>query len=202
MVYGKTEGRETPGEDADLILGEGDQPGWDYAFSKIANEHLAQAHVARHGLRATIVRLFNVIGPRAKGQVIPIFLGQARARVPLTVHGDGGHRRCFTDVRDIAEAFVRLAHCDDACNDVVNIGSRNEYSLLQLADLAKSATHSDSPVSHIPFEHLPMGEYQRHHPWKTPSLSKARKLIGYAAVHPIDECLREIVALDDNPGLA
>ena len=200
VVYGKTDGRETLREDADLILESGGQPGWDYAVSKVANEQLTQAHMARHNLRATIVRPFNVIGPRSTAAVVPKFVQQARGHAPITVHGDGTHRRCFTDVRDVVEAFVRLAASPDACGETVNVGSRDEYSLLQLADLVKSATHSESPVTRTPYDQLPMGEYQRHIPWKTPNLSKARKLVGYSPVHSIQECLHEIVALGDGPG--
>lgn len=195
VVYGKTEGRETLREDADLILGDGSLPGWDYAVSKIANEHLVQAHIEHHGLRATIVRPFNVIGPRSKEAVVPQFLQQASSRSPLTIHGDGSHRRCFTDVRDVSQALARLILCDDACGQIVNIGTRTEHSLTQLSQLVKRATQSDSTVTHIPYDKLPSGGFHQHIPWKTPNLSKARKLIGYTAVHPLEECLQEMVAL-------
>lgn len=198
MVYGKTEGRETLKEDADLILGPGDTKGWDYALSKVANELLTRAHSERHHLRATVVRLFNVVGPRSRGSVVPNFVDQARAHRPLSVHGDGTHRRCFTDVRDVIAGFVRLAGCDDACGHAVNIGSRKELNLLQLASMVKAITRSTSPVEHIPYENVPFGEIQRHIPWKTPCLAKARQLIGYAASHPIEECLHEIVALGES----
>lgn len=195
MVYGKTEGRETLREDADLILGSDGLPGWDYALSKIANEQLTRAHTERHGLPATIVRLFNVVGPRASGTVVPAFVHQALAQRPITVHGDGTHRRCFTDVRDAVEGMIRLVDCPDARGQTVNIGSRNDYTVLQLAHLVRSISHSPSPVEHIPYEDLPLAGFQRHIPWKTPCLSKARKLVGYAASHAVDECLHEVVAL-------
>lgn len=201
VVYGKTDGRETLREDADLILTSGGQPSWDYALTKVANEHLTLAHMERHKLRATIVRPFNVIGPRSQAAVVPAFMRQAQDNTPLTVHGDGTHRRCFTDVRDVTEAFVRLVDSPEACGETVNIGSRSEHNLLQLAELVKSTTHSDSPIERIPYDQLSSGEYQRHIPWKTPNLAKARRLIGYAPVHSIQECLQEIAALGDPPRL-
>jgi UDP-glucose 4-epimerase len=200
VVYGKTEGRGALKEDADLILGADDHLGWDYAISKIANERLTKSHVERHNLQATVVRLFNVVGPRSQGAAVPTFLGQALARKPITIFGDGSHRRCFTDVRDAVEGLARLAVCDDAHGEIVNIGSRNDLSLTRLVGLVRTVTHSDSPVEHVPFERVLGGEYQRHIPWKTPNLAKARKLIGYTAAHPIDECLQEMLAADDNQG--
>ena len=198
VVYGKTQGRDTLREDADLILGSGGLDGWDYAISKVANERLTQAHVDRHDLRGTIVRLFNVVGPRSLVAVVPTFLDQALSRSPLTIHGDGSHRRCYTDVRDVVEGLVRLVSCDDACGEIVNIGSRNELSLNQLTRLVKTVTHRDSGVEYIPYERVLAGEIQRHIPWKTPCLTKARKLIGFAPAHAMNECLHEMLAFGDS----
>lgn len=195
-VYGKTEGRQVLREDSDLVLGSSG-PGWDYAITKAASETLTLAHVSRHDLRATVVRLFNVIGPRQHGCVVPTFVRQATARESLTVHGDGTQRRCFTDVRDVVEGLIRLAGCEDASGEVVNLGSRNEYSVRCLADMVRSVTHSDSSIELIPYDRLPYGEaWQQHIPYKVPCLDRARQLIGYAAVHPVEESLHEIVALD------
>jgi len=202
MVYGKTEGRDVLREDGDLILGSGDEPGWEYAVSKVANERLALAHADKHDLRATVVRLFNVIGPRQQGTVLPIFLRQAAAREALTVHGDGTQRRSFTDVRDVVEGMARLGTCEDAVGETVNIGSRHDHSVQALADAVRSATRSDSSVECIPYDRLPYGDLQQHMPYKVPCLSKARQLIGYSAVHPLEESVREIVALGPDPETA
>lgn len=199
MVYGKTQGRELLREDSDLVLGGGDEPGWGYALSKAANERLTLAHAAKHDIRATVVRLFNVIGPRQRDTVMPIFVRQATTGEALTVHGDGTHRRCFTDVRDVVEGMARLADCEAACGEVVNIGSRHDHSVQRLADAVRFATHSDSSVEYIPYDRLPYGDFQRHMPYKVPCLSKARQLIGYSAVHPLEETLQEIVTLGPDP---
>ncbi len=151
----------------------------------------------RHHLRATSVRLFNVVGARQTRVVVPAFLDQARRNTAIAVHGDGTQTRCFTDVRDAVEGLVRLADCDEAVGEAVNIGSRFEFSIRELAQHVKTVTISDSAIEMVPYEYDMV-------PSRVPCLSKARRLIGYSAVHPVRDSIREIVALDDGaitPGL-
>ena len=104
-VYGKTCASPLK-EESDLILGPSTSPRWSYACSKAACEFLAHAHRAEHGLAAVVVRLFNTAGPRQTGRygmVIPRFVGQALAGLPITVFGSGDQTRCFCHVHDIAE---------------------------------------------------------------------------------------------------
>ena len=105
-------------------------------------------------------------------------------------------------VADADVVYHLVATIPQACGEIVNIGTRSEHSLLELADLVKAATRSDSSMTHISYDRLPSGDFHRHIPWKTPNLSKARKLIGYSQVHAIEECLHDIVALDSDPGIA
>ena len=104
----------------------------------------------------------------------------------------------FTDVRDAVEGLVRLADCDEAVGETVNIGSRFEFSIREMAQHVKTVTIRDSAIEMVPYEYDIV-------PSCVPCLSKARRLIGYSAVHPVRDSIREIVALDDGaitPGLA
>ncbi len=102
-VYGKS--TEFPfREDADLVMGPTTKGRWSYACSKAIDEFLALAYYKEKKLPVTVVRLFNTVGPRQTGRygmVIPNFVRQALAGAPITVHGDGSQRRCFTDVSDV-----------------------------------------------------------------------------------------------------
>jgi UDP-glucose 4-epimerase len=145
---------------------------WDYALSKIVCEQLTFGHARRHHLRVTAIRLFNVVGARQTDRVVvPTFLGQARRNEAITLHGDGTQSRCFTDVRDAVEGLVRLADCDAAVDETINIGSRNELSVRQLAQHVKSVTGSDSSIETVPYDFQMI-------PSRVPCLGKARQLIG------------------------
>jgi UDP-glucose 4-epimerase len=191
-VYGDLEPDSVLREDGGSLLGNTRVATWDYAVTKIVDEQMTLAHAHTHHLRATVVRLFNTVGSRQDDRtVVTRFLHQALANEDITVHGDGSQSRCFTDVRDVVGGLARLAECDDASGEVVNIGSRNEFSIGQVADLVKSTTGSDSTVESVAYDYETI-------PSRIPCLSKARRLIGYSAVHPVEESIREMAALADD----
>src|SRR5207249_63911 len=84
------------GEDDDRVLGSTRIDRWCYSTSKAVGEHFCFAY-AKMGLKTTIVRYFNVYGPRLDaidvGRVITIFIGQALRNEPVTVIGDGSQTR-------------------------------------------------------------------------------------------------------------
>src|SRR5436309_4616561 len=113
---------------------------WSYACSKAIDEFLALAYWREKKLPTIIVRLFNTVGPRQTGRygmVIPTFVRQALAGEPITVYGDGTQSRCFTHVSDVVGALVRLAEAPEAVGQVFNIGSSEEVTIAELAELVK-----------------------------------------------------------------
>ncbi|HEV3028793.1 MAG TPA: NAD-dependent epimerase/dehydratase family protein, partial [Planctomycetota bacterium] len=88
-------------EEDDRVLGATTMDRWCYSTSKAAGEHYAWAFL-RMGLEVSVVRYFNVFGPRLDkidvGRVITIFMGQILRNEPLTIIGDGKQTRCFTYV--------------------------------------------------------------------------------------------------------
>ena len=134
-VYGK--GNDLPfREDGDLLLGPTTTGRWSYACSKALDEYLALAYWKERGLPVVIGRLFNTVGPRQTGRygmVVPSFVRQALAGSPITVHGDGQQRRCFCHVKDVVRAMADLMDSEKAVGEVVNIGSTDEITILDLA---------------------------------------------------------------------
>src|SRR5439155_25197745 len=99
-VYGKRTSSALTEED-DLIIGSPAKGRWTYAIAKSYGEALVHGYCCRLGVDATVVRLFNTVGPRqtgAYGMVLPRFVGQALNDDDLTVYGSGVQTRCFTHV--------------------------------------------------------------------------------------------------------
>ncbi len=76
-------------------------PATPYAAAKLAGEAYALSFHRTYGVPATVVRPFNVYGPRehvdgTSGEVIPRFVARAMADKPLVVFGDGLQRRSVT----------------------------------------------------------------------------------------------------------
>ncbi|WP_432790901.1 NAD-dependent epimerase/dehydratase family protein [Mycolicibacterium sp. ELW1-p] len=118
-----------------------------YDEAKRFAEAATTAYRTKHGVNTAIMRIFNTYGPRMRpddGRAIPAFVNQALAGVPLTVHGDGSQTRSVCYVDDLVEGAIRLLFSDLA--GPVNIGNPHELTMLELAELIREITGSDSPI--------------------------------------------------------
>ena len=153
-VYGKSQ-KPAFAETDDLLIGPPTLGRWSYACSKLMDEFLALAYWREKGLPVTIVRLFNTVGPRqtgSYGMVLPRFIAAAKRDRPLQVFGDGGQSRCFCYVGDSVEALVRLQNCERSRGEVFNVGSTEEISIRDLAQLVIQTLNSKSTLEFIAYE--------------------------------------------------
>ncbi len=190
-VYGKSR-RAAFSEDDDLLIGPPHLSRWGYACSKLMDEFLALAHARERATPVVITRLFNTVGPRQTGQygmVLPRFLQAARKGGPLRVYGDGRQTRCFCYVLDTVEALVRLQNCPAARGQVFNVGSSEEVSIRQLAELVIEILRSPSCIELVPYAkaYAPGFEDMRR---RKPVVDKLAACTGFRPATP----LREIVA--------
>jgi UDP-glucose 4-epimerase len=194
-VYGKS--AQLPfREDGDLVLGATNLGRWSYACSKAIDEFLALAHHRERGLPIVVGRLFNTVGPRQTGQygmVVPTFARQALAEQPITVFGDGRQQRCFCHVRDVVRALADLMHTDEHFGEVFNVGSREEISILDLADRVRSVAGSASEIVLIPYHEAYGGGFEDMHR-RVPDTSKVESAIGWRQTLRLDDILQDVLA--------
>jgi UDP-glucose 4-epimerase len=194
-VYGKS-ARIPFAEDDDRLLGSTRFARWSYATAKALDEHLCLAYYAQ-GLPVSIVRYFNAYGPRmdAKGYAsdVATFIGQALADQPLTIHHDGQQTRCFTYVTDTVRGTILAATRHEALGEVFNIGSQREISVLELARLVRQLTGSATEPVFVPYSEA-FGASFEAVPRRVPDTSKAARLLGFRAVVPLEQGLRETIA--------
>ena len=107
--------------------------------NKLAGEWYHLLYHDVYGLRTSVLRLTNTIGPRMRVKdARQTFLG---IWVRLLVEGkpfevwDGEQLRDFTYVDDAVEAFLMVAAGNDADGRVFNLGGDGVISLKELADL-------------------------------------------------------------------
>lgn len=194
-VYGKNTA-DRLNEDADRILGSALTARWTYAAAKGLDEAILHAHCVEHGLRASIVRLFNTVGPRQRGRygmVVPSLIDQALVDAPMTVYGDGRQTRCFSYVADIAPAIVAVAEHPQALGRAVNLGGAVEISINDLAGRIRNVLGSTSEIEHVPYERAygPGYEDMRR---RVPDNSFAARLIGYRPTTSIDDMITAVAA--------
>lgn len=112
-----------------------------YAYTKWMAELAIEQYVKNYGIKAVILRYFNVYGPRqpSEGQyatVIGIFLRQMKNNEPFTIVPDGNQKRDFTYVSDVVRANILAMELDLICGgEIINIGSGKNYSILEVADI-------------------------------------------------------------------
>jgi UDP-glucose 4-epimerase len=189
-VYGKSAKPEFSETD-DLLIGPPYLSRWSYACSKLMDEFLALSYFKERQLPVTIARLFNTVGPRQTGyygMVLPRFIAAAKSNQPLRVFGNGRQTRCFCYVADTVEALLRLSRTQAAHGEIVNIGSTEEISILDLAQRVIALTHSESPIELIPYDqaYTPGFEDMLR---RKPSTEKLTRLTQFRPTTPLDQII-------------
>jgi dTDP-glucose 4,6-dehydratase len=154
-----------------------------YDEAKRFGEALTMAYRRTLGLDTKIVRIFNTYGPGLEpgdGRVVSNFLAQAIAGTPLTIYGDGTQTRSFCFVDD--EVAGLLALLESECSGPMNIGSPDEYSVRELADLVLEVTGSSSTIE---TRELPGDDPAR----RRPDISLAQRVLGWEPSTPLREGL-------------
>jgi len=110
-----------------------------YAVSKILTENQC-AYYRNRGLECIVVRPFNHIGPgQNKGFILPDFyerLKEAKPSANIQV-GNINTKRDYTDVRDIVDAYVKIATAPTLQHPLYNVCSGKSTSGKELLDLLK-----------------------------------------------------------------
>ena len=190
-VYGKSQ-KPSFSEDDDLLIGPPHLGRWSYACSKLMDEFLAMAYARERKLPVIVARLFNTVGPRQTGRygmVLPRFIAAAKTGQPLKVYGDGRQSRCFCHVGDTVEALVRLQTCKAARNEIFNVGSTEEISILELAELVVRTLGSASSLEYIPYDtaYAPGFEDMLR---RRPAIDKLKNATGFTPRARLPEMIR------------
>ena len=159
-----------------------------YDEAKRFAESMTMAYHRYHGVDVRIVRIFNTYGIRMRpddGRAVSNFVVQALAGKPITVYGDGSQTRSFCYVEDEVRGFLALLDSDHV--GPVNIGNPDEYTILQLAEMAVELTNSSSEIV---FEPLPADDPAR----RQPDITLARRVLGWQPEIPLRDGLARTAA--------
>lgn len=159
-----------------------------YAVSKLAAEYYVRTIGALWGIETVVLRVFNAYGPGqhlppAHPPVIPNFLYHAVHGGTLVIHGDGSQTRDYVFVDDVVEAMVAAATAPQVNREIINVGSGQETSVRQLAELILDLTGRKAEVLTNPQAN---GGVSR----MCADLTKAREKLGYRPRFSLEEGLR------------
>jgi nucleoside-diphosphate-sugar epimerase len=168
-------------EEDDRVLGATSIDRWCYSTSKAVGEHFCFAFL-KLGLPVTVVRYFNVYGPRLDrvdvGRLFTIFMGQLLRSADLTVVGDGKQTRCFTYVNDAIEATVAAGLQPAADGQAINIGTDVETTVLDFAKLMLELYGSTKSKIRFVTQEEVYGPSYEDIPRRVPDNTKMRRLLG------------------------
>lgn len=154
-VYG--DAGDNPSIETDALM-----PRSPYAASKAGADRLAFSYWTTYDLPVIITRCSNNLGPyQYPEKLIPLFVTNAIEDKPLPVYGTGKNTRDWIFVRDHCKAIDMLLHADNSHNgEVYNIGSGNEYSVLEIT--GRILEYLKKPASLITHVGDRLGHVKRH----------------------------------------
>jgi nucleoside-diphosphate-sugar epimerase len=123
----------------------------EYALAKLTGEAMI-ANSSHKGLRATIFRPFNVVGPRQSrvgGFVLPTFVQQALGNKPLSVFESGLQKRAFLDVEDLVD-LVEICISEQG-NQVLTVNAGNPRNTVTVNSLARRVVEHLNSRSSVEF---------------------------------------------------
>jgi nucleoside-diphosphate-sugar epimerase len=143
-----------------------------YAIVKNVGEAFFRSYQKEYGLDYTIFRFFNTYGPNQSIDfVVMKFIKAALMGYDITIYGNGKQSRTFCYVDDNVETTIRIFEEGICINDVINIGSDIEFSMLELAETIITVTDSKSKIIHLPA--LEEGDMTR----RLPEISKMKEIL-------------------------
>lgn len=158
-----------------------------YDEAKRYAESITMAYHRHHRVDTRIVRIFNTYGPRMRpddGRMIPNFIQQALAGVPLTIYGDGSQTRSVQYVDDLVEGVLRLMRSPET--RPVNIGNPVEYTVREVAGLILKLSAS---ASEVVYEPLPQDDPKQ----RRPDITRAHEALGWEPRFPAEEGLSRTI---------
>ncbi|HEV3001229.1 MAG TPA: NAD-dependent epimerase/dehydratase family protein [Solirubrobacteraceae bacterium] len=194
-VYGRNP-RSPWAEDSDRVLGSTSTSRWSYSSSKATAEHMTFACADRYGLRAAIVRYFNVYGPRQRpAYVVSRTVHRVLRGLPPLLYDGGGQTRCFTFVDDAVAATVLAAEraAAGAGAECFNVGSERETTVGEVVRLVAEVAGRDLEPVPIRTE-LDLGSNYEDIPRRVPDTARARALLGWRCTTDLRAGLEQTVA--------
>ena len=144
-IYGRQSRQPVREDDTPL-------PDSPYAVSKLAAEQYVHTIGELWGIETVALRIFNAYGPGQRlpvshAPVVPRYLEAILTEGSIVIYGDGRQSRDFVFVSDVVEALVGAATARSVNRTVLNIGSGQETTVLELiSELERSTGKHTSKV--------------------------------------------------------
>ncbi|MDX6718974.1 MAG: UDP-glucose 4-epimerase [Solirubrobacteraceae bacterium] len=163
-----------------------------YGAAKVFLEGLLRSMHAMNGLDYVALRYFNVYGRRMDihgvyTEVLVRWMERIESSKPPLILGDGSQTMDFVNIEDVARATLLAAEAD-VSDEVFNVASGTETSLLELARLLLKVMHRND----LEIEFGPERVVSKV-PRRLADTTLARERLGFEAQLGLEEGLRRLV---------
>ncbi|MBW3117010.1 bifunctional UDP-4-amino-4-deoxy-L-arabinose formyltransferase/UDP-glucuronic acid oxidase ArnA [Providencia rettgeri] len=210
-VYGMCDDKEFDEDESRLIVGPINKQRWIYSVSKQLLDRVIWAYGAKEGLKFTLFRPFNWMGPRLDS-LNSARIGSSRAITqlilnlvegsPIKLVDGGAQKRCFTDIKDGIEALFRIIENKDGKCDgqIINIGNpTNEASIRELAEMLLESFEKHPQRGKFPpfagFREIESSSYYgqgyQDVEHRKPSVENARRLLDWVPTIDMKDTIEE-----------
>lgn len=146
-----------------------------YDESKRFGETLTYYFYRKYGLNISIARIFNTYGPRMRiddKRMVVNFIINALKNKPLTIFGTGKQTRSLCYIDDLINGLVKIMKSKKSKGEVFNLGTTEEKSVLDYAQLIIKLTNSQSKII---FEKKIIGDPEK----RKPDISKIKHILNW-----------------------
>jgi len=166
-----------------------------YSASKITSEAFIYSYARCYGLDYLVFRFSNVYGRFDNDlwrmeRVLPLFMHQLSRNEPITIYGGEEKVLDFTFVDDCVDGIARGVYAlveRRVTNKTINLAYGEGNTLVRAAELIASAFEVEPNVTMAPSL---VGEVTHY----VADVTKARELLGWAPVTPLDDGIPRSVA--------
>lgn len=160
-----------------------------YGASKIAADRMCFAYIQTYGMNISIIRPFNLYGPKQKdsgyGGALSLFTKRVLSNMPPIIYGDGEQTRDYTYIEDIVNAYDLILNYDKELREPINFGTGKEVKIIDLANMIIEICGKNIKPVHV--EPRP-GEVKR----LVADISKAKN-IGWEPKYAIENGLKSYI---------
>lgn len=159
-----------------------------YDEGKRCAETLFFDYYRQNGVDIRVARIFNTYGPRMlsnDGRVISNFMYKAIKNELIKIYGSGSQTRSFCHVDDMVDGMIAFMNQEKHVGPL-NLGSEEELSIKQLAELIIELSNSHSEIY---FESALEDDPNQ----RKPDLALARSLINWAPKILLKEGLSSLI---------
>lgn len=181
-------------EDANRVLGATSVSRWSYSTSKATAEHMLWSCAGLYGLKASVVRYFNLYGPRQRPDLlVAAQIRRALLGDDLLVYDGGNQTRCFTYIEDAVSGTLSVVFSQASVGLAFNLGTTVETTVNEVTRLIGSlAGDGKYAVREVATGEM-YGNIYEDIPRRIPDVRRAAGILGWHASTTLIEGLTKTI---------